>query len=218
MPTPLQKARKDPNSIKGKILQAARRIFGEYGFHGTTTRMIAEQVGIDVSTLYYHWGGKADLYEDVVADINKDLRIKLMEVEKAIHGLPLEQRIGIALDTMTDYLFKHPEIANIILSHYLAKIRHRESQELDVPMYISNIARSMDLDKDKDRISVRSKMQILQIMNSIYVFIAGSESFRTNLGIEKEQYISFVKDTLKFILIPPFSPVTGSNQSTGDEK
>jgi AcrR family transcriptional regulator len=36
----------------------ARKIFGEYGFHGTTTRMIAQEVGIDISTLHYHWGEK----------------------------------------------------------------------------------------------------------------------------------------------------------------
>ena len=46
-----------------------RKIFGEYGFHGTTTRMIAKDVGIDISTLYYHWGEKQDLYEAVLEDV-----------------------------------------------------------------------------------------------------------------------------------------------------
>ena len=58
MATPLEKARKDPESMKARILQVARRFFGEYGYHGTTTRMIAKQVGIDISTLHYHWGGR----------------------------------------------------------------------------------------------------------------------------------------------------------------
>jgi AcrR family transcriptional regulator len=80
MTTPLEKARKDPESMKAKILQVARKIFGEYGFHGTTTRMIARKVGIDISTLYYHWGEKGDLYEAVILDINEDLRQKLAEV------------------------------------------------------------------------------------------------------------------------------------------
>ena len=61
METALEKARKDPESMKARILNVARRIFGEYGFHGTTTRMIAQEVGIDISTLHYHWGGKEDL-------------------------------------------------------------------------------------------------------------------------------------------------------------
>ncbi|MCP4373087.1 MAG: helix-turn-helix transcriptional regulator, partial [Deltaproteobacteria bacterium] len=48
--------------MKAKILISARKLFGQYGFHGTTTRMIASDVGIDISTLYYHWGEKGDLY------------------------------------------------------------------------------------------------------------------------------------------------------------
>ena len=62
MTTPLEKARKDPGSMKAKILKVARRVFGEYGFQGTTTRKIAQEVGIDISTLNNHWGDKADLY------------------------------------------------------------------------------------------------------------------------------------------------------------
>ena len=56
MPSPLEKARQAPDSMKGRILSAARKLYGEYGFHGVTARMIAKEVGIDVSTLYYHWG------------------------------------------------------------------------------------------------------------------------------------------------------------------
>ena len=81
MATPLEKARKAHDSMKARILRAARRIFGEYGFHGTTTRMIAQEVGIDISTLYYHWGEKGDLYEAVVLDINEELGITIILVE-----------------------------------------------------------------------------------------------------------------------------------------
>ena len=86
MASPLEKARKDPESMKARILKSARRRFGEYGYHGTTTRMIAQDVGIDISTLHYHWGEKADLYESVVLDIHDDLREKLVEVEKRLRG------------------------------------------------------------------------------------------------------------------------------------
>lgn len=80
MRSTLEKARKNPASMKAKILDVARRIFGEYGFHGTTTRMIAREVGIDISTLHYHWGDKNDLYEAVVMDVNNDLGKQLLKV------------------------------------------------------------------------------------------------------------------------------------------
>ena len=205
MATPLEKARKAPNSMKAKILTVARRTFGEYGFHGTTTRMIAQEVGIDISTLHYHWGDKADLYEAVVLDISEDLRHQLIEVEKVIHGLSLKRRIEIAIDMMTEYLFTYPEISNLILFRYFRKTRHEAGFDFHVPEFISDIARSMDLCKDKKRVPARASMQVLAIMNAIHNFISGENFFRPMLKLKREEYVKMVKETLKFILIPAFT-------------
>ena len=210
MASPLEKARKDPDSMKGKILKVARRVFGEYGFHGTTTRMIAQEVGIDISTLYYHWGEKSDLYEAVILDITDDLRDKLEEVEKVIHGRPLGTRMDIAIDMMTDHLFERPEISNLILFRYFGKTRNQTGFDFHVPEFISDIALSMNLCRDKENVSAGVRMQVLAIMNSIHNFISGENFFRPMLALERDEYILKVKETLKFILIPAFG---GSHQS-----
>jgi AcrR family transcriptional regulator len=210
MATPLEKARKDPGSMKAKILKVARRIFGEYGFHGTTTRMIAQEVGIDISTLHYHWGDKADLYEAVILDISEDLRQQLSQVEKVIHGLPLEGRMNIAIDMMTDYLFKRPEISNLILFRYFRKTRNDTGFDFPVPEFISDIARSMDLCRDKKNVPARAQMQVLAIMNAIHNFISGENFFRPMLKLKRDEYIAMVKETLKFILIPAFTESSAS--------
>jgi AcrR family transcriptional regulator len=210
MATPLEKARKDPDSMKARILVAARRVFGEYGFHGATTRMIAEEVGIDISTLHYHWGEKGDLYHAVVLDINEDLRQQLIEVESVIHGLPLAQRMDIAIDMMTDYLFDHSEISNLILFRYFAKTRDESILDIHVPELISDIARSMGLCSDKRAVPKRESMKVLAIMNGIYSFISGEDFFRSMLKANRAEYISMVKETLKFILLPAFA---GAEQS-----
>jgi AcrR family transcriptional regulator len=105
MPSRLERARQDPNSMKAKILTAARKLFGEYGYNDTTTRMIAGDVGIDISTLYYHWGEKQDLYEAVLIDVSEEIQNKLKEVEKQVSGQNLATRLEIAIDMMSDYLF-----------------------------------------------------------------------------------------------------------------
>ena len=109
MPSPLEKARRDPGSMKAEILDTARKLFGEYGYHGVTTRMIAKAVGIDVSTLYYHWGEKQDLYEAVLTDLNDEIRSKLGEIERLVRDRPLDYRLAAAIDIMCDYLFSRPE-------------------------------------------------------------------------------------------------------------
>jgi len=205
MTTPLEKARKDPESMKARILTVARRIFGEYGFHGTTTRMIAQQVGIDISTLHYHWGGKKDLYEAVVVDINKDLGQQLIETEKAIHGLPLTERLEIGIDRMTDYLFANPDISNMILFRYFGKTRYEGNADFSVPEFTADIARSMGLARDKRNVPPETVMKVLAVMNSIHAFIAGENFFCPMVKVDRKRYIALVKETLKFVHIPAFT-------------
>lgn len=205
MATPLEKARKDPDSMKARILKAARRMFGEYGYHGTTTRMIAQEVGIDISTLYYHWGEKGDLYESVILDIHTDLRNELNEVEKIIHGLPLAQRMDIAIDRVTDFLFACPEISNLILFQYFRKTRKEPSLDFHVPDFISDIARSMNLCKKQGPVPTGASMKVLAMMNAIHNFISGEHFFREMLHLDRRDYIQQVKGTLGFILIPAFT-------------
>jgi len=204
MASSLEKAKQNPDSMKAKILMAARKIFGEYGFHGTTTRMIAKAVDIDISTLYYHWGEKGDLYEAVIRDINEGMRKKLMEVEKIIRGRPLTERIEIALDEMSEYLFQHPEISNLTLFRYFTKTRHSSQLDFQVPEFISDIAYSMGLAKDRKNVSLDAKMKVLSIMNAIHNFVSGENFFRPMLGVEREEYRRAAKETLKFFNLSAF--------------
>jgi len=205
MVTSLEKAKQNPDSMKAKILDAARRIFGEYGFHGTTTRMIAKAVGIDISTLYYHWGEKGDLYEAVIRDINDGLRNKLVEVERKIKGRPLSDRLVIAIEDMVDYLFEHPEISNLTLFRYFMKTRHSKELDVRVPEYLSDIAYSMGLAADRRSVPMEEKMKVLLIMNAIHNFISGENFFRPMMGVDRDTYIQATKDTLKFFSLSAFT-------------
>lgn len=51
------------------ILQAAEKIFAEYGFKGATTQMIADLAGIPKANLHYYFPTKEALYAQVVQNI-----------------------------------------------------------------------------------------------------------------------------------------------------
>ena len=48
-----------------RIIRAATLLFAEQGYHGVSTREIASAVGLNVATVSYHTGSKAELYRQV---------------------------------------------------------------------------------------------------------------------------------------------------------
>jgi AcrR family transcriptional regulator len=205
MPSPLEKARQDPKSMKARILASARRIFGEYGYNKTTTRMIAKDVRIDISTLYYHWGEKQDLYEAVLEDVGDEIQHKLNGIERNVSGQSLTKRLEIALDMMCDYLFSHPEVPNLILYGYLNKSPNGVTLDIKMSEHIANIAVAMKLAPNKKEISVQAKARILAVWNTVLNFISAENFFRPMLDTNHADYVQVVKETLKFILVPAFT-------------
>src|SRR5437667_8911543 len=69
MRSALQKAREAPSSTKARILAAAEEVFAVKGFAGASTREIAAQAQVNISSLHYHWESKETLYFAVYQNI-----------------------------------------------------------------------------------------------------------------------------------------------------
>ena len=55
-----------PDDSRERVIAAATTLFAEHGYDGTSTRQIANKVGLNVATVAYHVGAKADLYQEVM--------------------------------------------------------------------------------------------------------------------------------------------------------
>ncbi|TKV61529.1 TetR/AcrR family transcriptional regulator [Nakamurella flava] len=75
-------------SPRDQILDAAAALFVAHGFAGTSTRMIAERVGIRQASLYYHYAGKDDILADLLSSsVRPSLdRIRALEDRSAAGG------------------------------------------------------------------------------------------------------------------------------------
>jgi AcrR family transcriptional regulator len=52
----------DNSETKDKILAAAKELFAQKGFDGTSTREIVNAAGVNISLIAYHFGGKENLF------------------------------------------------------------------------------------------------------------------------------------------------------------
>ena len=200
----LEKARKDPGSMKAKVLKAARKLFGQYGYHGTTTRMIAKEVGIDISTLYYHWGEKKDLFESVIMDVIDDYRGVVKNLEEKTTGKPLYDRYELAIDVLCDFLLSHPEVPNLMLFQMFSKTKQEFDANLRSAVTLNDVAHAMGFQLEDKASSDKVKAGILAVWFSIFSFVAGEKDIRPLFEMNRDEYSRLIKDTIKRLLIPTF--------------
>ena len=109
--------RGDGASPRDQILGAAARLFVNNGFAGTSTREIADLVGIRQASLYYHFAGKDDIVAellektvrptldslDELAPLTPEARLYTLAYRDARVLAELEHNIGM--------LPTHPDVA-----------------------------------------------------------------------------------------------------------
>ncbi len=60
------------NDKQKEIVQVAEKLFAEYGFDGTSVRLIAKEAGINIAMISYYFGSKEKLLEHMVETEKRD--------------------------------------------------------------------------------------------------------------------------------------------------
>ncbi|TDD82806.1 TetR/AcrR family transcriptional regulator [Actinomadura darangshiensis] len=117
------------DSGRDRILDAATRLFAALGYDGTSTRMIAETAGLNVSTVAYHVGGKRDLYLAVMERAHLAERAAL---DAALAEMALDAEGLLTLvDRYVDFCIERPEVPALWMHRWLsdaADVAHLEDQ------------------------------------------------------------------------------------------
>jgi AcrR family transcriptional regulator len=72
-----------PTQTRLRLLDAAELLFAEHGFRGASVRDITQQAGCNLAAVNYHFGGKVNLYREVVLRRLAALRAGRIESVKA---------------------------------------------------------------------------------------------------------------------------------------
>lgn len=86
------------HETRAALLDAAACVFVERGLHGATVREIAGRAGFTNPVLYYHFGGKEELYDAVIRSAFERFQALLSEaVENEPESEPLARLRAIAV-------------------------------------------------------------------------------------------------------------------------
>jgi AcrR family transcriptional regulator len=70
------------------LLDAARSLFAEKGYHGTAAEEIVQRAGLTRGALYHHFEGKKDLFRVVVDKMESEIDEEIEAAERAQSSLP----------------------------------------------------------------------------------------------------------------------------------
>jgi AcrR family transcriptional regulator len=89
---------------RGRVLNAAARLFAEHGFATVTVRDICNKAGANVAAVNYHFGGKDGLYQAVMRKAMETMQATTEAARAAGQGLPPDQRIRAYVSVFADRL------------------------------------------------------------------------------------------------------------------
>lgn len=115
-------AKSSNSSASEAILDAAEVMFGKSGFHGVSTRAIAERAKTNPALIHYYFGSKEALYQAAIARratvINAERRALLAGLHEA--GQPTLEDLLDALIRPTVVLGRDPERGGVHFARLLA--------------------------------------------------------------------------------------------------
>ncbi|OHC82146.1 MAG: hypothetical protein A2100_02260 [Sideroxydans sp. GWF2_59_14] len=82
-----------------RLLQAATEVFAEVGYHAATTREICKRAQVNLASIHYYYGDKAELYREV-------FRLPFLEEGNTLVGMDVEKAtVEEALAAFYGWLF-----------------------------------------------------------------------------------------------------------------
>jgi len=133
---------RESGSTKERLLQVAKELFAQKGFHGASTREITQRAGTNLSSLYFHWQSKENLYLAVYRQLFQELTTLAQEVTDLLEdGLHARKRLEEVIDPVTDRIFTffdaNRELARLNLHRVLedGALARQIEEEFENPLY-----------------------------------------------------------------------------------
>ena len=157
MPGSAQK-KLDVPATREKLLEAAMKVFSRDGLHRATTRIIAEEAGVNEVTLFRHFQSKDGLLAAVMREVvaahagnsfddttqwTGDLHKSLLHFAKGMWATMVKDEAFIR--TMMGEAKRHPDYARTIMMDAVKPVRTRFIANLEAARKAGKIRKGIDL-------------------------------------------------------------------------
>jgi AcrR family transcriptional regulator len=201
--------RREPDEKRDRIAAAARALFSERGFAGTTTAQIAAHAGVSEGIVFHHFGSKRELFAHVAAAYGRGLA-------HAMFGeRPGESDVAphVAIRHAFDYVRENQSLHWLLMLRdpELADLAHARTRE-EIVGALEAVFRGL---RERGLLRPMDPRIVAELM---YALVGGAleACFLEDRGRNEEQYLSEVVQCVVGALAPlaPDGSIRGA--SLGD--
>jgi AcrR family transcriptional regulator len=116
------KWQRDPEGMRIRILEAAKKEFAARGLAGARVDRIAADAGANKRMLYYHVGNKEDLYLAVLEAAYEQIRVEERTLD--LEHLDPPDAIERLIEFTWNYFIRNPEFLALLNTENLERARH----------------------------------------------------------------------------------------------
>jgi AcrR family transcriptional regulator len=146
-PAAQARARTGPRPGRGeatrrRLLAAAESVFAELGYHEASVVRITEAAGVAQGTYYLYFGGKQQIFEEVVADLNHRVRSAMTAASAGAPTRLEAERRGFA--AFFRFTAEHPALYRVIRqAEFVSPTAMRGHYERIIAGYIPHLTDGM---------------------------------------------------------------------------
>ena len=104
---PVNKKEAKRIETRKRVLAAATHLFARLGYHKTTIQDIAYHIGMTTGAVFHHYNSKADILDDVVAELDQSFDPYTTYLAKTHAGY--NAMVYGIMDIFLDRFFNHPD-------------------------------------------------------------------------------------------------------------
>lgn len=130
---------------KNKLLECSRKLFYQYGYHNTTTRMIANESQLNLGLFHYYFDGKIEIGMTVYYDVRiafdqyvADYNLAKNEIDVFILSSAIELYLCLTCPSFGQFFFdlsSEPKVHDRTLAHIIKTFEtHAEYKEQSFPI------------------------------------------------------------------------------------
>jgi AcrR family transcriptional regulator len=130
-------------STRAALIEAARRLFAEKGYHATGTPELAAAAGVSRGALYHHFGDKEALFEAVFGEVESDLREAAAESVRELAADPWRQ-LDQGVQSFLQIVAGNVEMQRILLLDGPAVLGWPRWRELGSQFTLGHVVESLE--------------------------------------------------------------------------